>query len=116
VERLGQDGTSLGRDARHYADLYVLGQRPEVRDMLESDEYSAICADYDATSRHYFPKSYRPPPSLRFGTSNALFPPMALHAAIESDYDAEVARLYYRGAPPPFGDVLALMTELKLLL
>ena len=116
VERLKQDGTPIGRDARHYADLHVLGQQPEVRAMLGSSEYTAIRADYDEKSRAYFRNSYRPPPDLRFTTSDALFPPPELRTALEADYAREVGRLYYRSSPPAFAEVLGLMEDLRSLL
>ena len=75
VERLKQGGTPLGRDVRHYADLYVLAGRPEVLDMLASPEYESIRRDYDEKSRAYFANSHRPPNNLHFASSDALFPP-----------------------------------------
>lgn len=41
---------------------------------LTRSPVSAIKADYDETSRKYFPKSYRPTDGLRFNSSDALFP------------------------------------------
>lgn len=115
VERLEKEGVSLGRDVRHYADLYVLAGRPEVIEMLESDEYEAIRLDYDEKSRTYFPNSYRPPPDLRFTSSNALFPPDELRAQIEPGYEEECQRLFFR-RHPSFGEVLARLAEIRDLL
>ncbi|HWN74076.1 MAG TPA: nucleotidyl transferase AbiEii/AbiGii toxin family protein [Solirubrobacterales bacterium] len=115
VERLKQEGVSLGRDVRHYADLYVLAGRPEVIEMLESDEYEAIRLDYDEKSRTYFPNSYRPPPGLRFTSSDALFPPDELRARIEPGYEEECQRLFFR-PHPSFGKVLERLTEIRSLL
>lgn len=115
VERLKQDGVPLGRDVRHYADLHVLAGRPEVIEMLESDEYEAIRLDYDEKSRTYFPNSYRPPPDLRFTSSNALFPPDELRAQIEPGYEEECQRLFFRPYPN-FGEVLERFTEIRDLL
>ena len=111
VERLKADGHPLGRDARHYADIYVLAGRDEVLDMLRSDEYAEICRDYDANSRAFFPKSYRPPESLRFNNSDALFAPEHVRELIELDYERECARLFFR-PHPPFGDVLGRIEEI----
>ncbi len=83
--------------------------------MFRSDEYAAIKADYDANSRVFFPRSYRPPDNLTFAYSDALFPPDELHAAIEADYERECARLFFR-PHPPFGDVLARLREIRSLL
>ena len=105
VERLKLEGHPLGRDVRHYADLYVLAGKQDVRDMLASPEYASIKADYDAKSRTYFPNSYRPPDGLRFDKSDALFPDDELRAVIEPVYEDECRRLFFR-PHPPFGEVL----------
>lgn len=64
VVRLLEDGHPLGRDARHYPDLYVLAGKHEVRSMLASPEYEEICRDYDEKSSKFFAGSYRPPDDL----------------------------------------------------
>lgn len=115
VERLKHEGHPLGRDARHYADLHALAGRDEVDSMLRTAEYQAIREDYDANSREFFPKSYRPPDGLRFAHSDALFPPDDLRALIEPDYDRECERLFFR-PHPPFTDVLARLKGLRDLL
>ncbi len=115
VERLEQDGTPLGRDVRHFADLFVLAGRPEVIEMLESVEYEAIRLDYDEKSRAYFPHGYRPPPDLRFASSDALFPSDGLRAKIEPGYEEECGRLFFR-PHPRFGEVLERFEEIRDLL
>ena len=115
IERLKTDGHQLGRDARHYADIHVLAATDEVLTMLTSDEYAAIKSDYDANSRAFFPKSYRPPDGLTFANSDALFPPDDLRARIEPDYERECSRLFFR-PHPPFADVLNRLRDLKSLL
>jgi hypothetical protein len=112
IERLKSEGHPLGRDARHYADLYVLGGRQEVVDMLGGEEYELIRLDYDEKSRAYFPKSYRPPVDLRFGASDALFPDAELRSIIEPVYEEECQRLFFR-PHPPFAEVLARFEELR---
>lgn len=115
VEQLKENDAPLGRDVRHYADLYVLAGRPEVTAMLASDEYDEIKADYDEKSRTFFPRSYRPPPGLDFRASDALFPPDELRAKIESGYEEECQRLFFR-PHPGFGDVLERFAEIRDLL
>ena len=115
VEQLMEDDVPLGRDVRHYADLYVLAGRSEVTAMLASDEYDEIKADYDEKSRTFFPRSYRPPPGLDFRASDALFPPDELRAAIEPGYEEECRRLFFR-PHPGFGDVLERFAEIRDLL
>lgn len=112
IERLKSEDHPLGRDARHYADLFVLGGREEVIDMLGSKEYELIRLDYDEKSRAFFPKSYRPPVDLRFGSSDALYPDEELRAKIEPVYEEECRRLFFR-PHPPFSDVLARFEELR---
>lgn len=112
IERLKAEGHPLGRDARHYADIFVLAGQPEVLAMLESEEFELICLDYDAKSRTFFPDSYRPPPSLRFANSDALFPSDELRAQIEPDYEQECARLFHR-PHPPFVKVLRRLNEVR---
>lgn len=115
VERLKADGHPLGRDARHYADIHVLAATDEVLAMLRSEEYAEIKADYDANSRAFFPKSYRPPDGLTFAASDALYPPDELRTTIEADYERECARLFYKPYPP-FDDVLARLVDLRALI
>lgn len=115
VERLEQEGVPLGRDVRHYADLYVLAGRPEVIAMLGSEEYEAIRLDYDEKSRTYFPNSYRPPPDLGFTSSNALFPADELRTGIEPGYEEECRHLFFR-PHPGFDEVLERFAEIRDLL
>lgn len=105
VERLKTEGERLRRDARHYADLYVLAGRPEVQTMIESAEYEQIRVDYDEKSIRFFKNSYRPPEHLRFNKSDAVFLPGKLRAMVEEDYYADV-RLLFRDDPPPFDAVI----------
>jgi hypothetical protein len=73
VERLICEGHPLGRDGRHYSDLYVLAGQQEVRSMLASPEYEEIKRGYDTRSREIFATAYRPPADLSFKKSPALF-------------------------------------------
>lgn len=112
VMRLREDGTQVARDARHYADLHALAQRPEVVAMLESDEYEQIRRDYDELSSKWFPKSHRPPADLRFNESEALFPSGDLRAALAADY-REQCELLFPGEFAPFDAVLASFQRLR---
>jgi len=112
VDRMRTDGTPIGRDARHYADLHVLGHLPDVRAMLSSPEYDEITQDYDQISRRYFPKSYRAPRELRFSQSEALFPTRDLRREIARDYERQCEILFY-GPYPRFDEVLAGFEEIR---
>jgi hypothetical protein len=58
------DGTLFSNYTRHYYDILCLAQRPEVRTMLQSEEYINIKQDCDRISQEYFqrtvPSSARP--------------------------------------------------------
>jgi hypothetical protein len=112
VVRLIQERVSLGRDARHYADLYALAGTPEVRAMLVSPEYDAIRTDYDAKSREFFAVTYRPPKDLAFGASPALFPDRALRERIAVDYEAQ-CQLLFAGNYPSFDEVCDRLEEIR---
>jgi hypothetical protein len=116
VIRLQQEGHPLGRDARHYPDLYVLAGQQEVRAMLASPEYGEIRRDYDEKSRAFFPKSYRPPQDLSFAESPALFPDGELLEQLATEYDTQCNLLFSGGDYPSFADVLARFEEIRALL
>lgn len=116
VERLKEEGHAIGRDARHYADLYALAGTDEVLAMIRSDDYEQIKVDYDETSRKYFPKTYRPPADLSFKDSDALFPPEALRAQIDEDYTRECRVLFANRPYPRVGDVISRLEEIRDLL
>jgi hypothetical protein len=114
IERFKSDGTPVGRDVRHYADLYYLAGESEVLEMLTSEEYHAIRFDYDANSRRFYGRVYRPPadPELRFRQSDALFPPTALRAVIEPACERE-CRMLFASPHPAFAEVLARFESLR---
>jgi hypothetical protein len=115
VERLKEEGRPLGRDVRHYADLYVLSKTPEVLDMLASQEYEAIRCDYDRKSLKYFPNSHRPPDRLNFSDSDALLLPVELCEQIEPDHERECRSLFV-GPHPSFRAVRKRLAEIRHLL
>lgn len=102
----------LGTYCRHYYDLACLAERPEVRRMLESSEYGAICRDYDRISRQHYPRDYRPPPDLRFGASMALFPGKDLADDLGREYERQCAVLCF-GAYSSWQDVLQRFQNIK---
>lgn len=116
VIRLRDEEHPLERDARHYADLYVLAGRHEVRAMLDSPEYGEIRRDYDARSREFFAASYRPPEGLSFANSVALFPEGALRDQLAAEYDTECRLLFSDQSFPSFDEVLVRFGEIRPLL
>lgn len=115
VELLKRDGRPIGTYARHYYDLFKLSDQEAVLAMLKSEEYAAIKVDYDSISREYFPNSYFYPKDMTFANSEALFPPTALSAALEDDYERQCKQLCY-GPYPPWADLLGRFDSLRALL
>jgi hypothetical protein len=60
------DGTLFSNYTRHYYDILCLAQRPEVRTMLQSEEYINIKQDCDRISQEYFKEQSHRPPDLKF--------------------------------------------------
>lgn len=117
VERqLSELDYALGRDARHYSDLYFLARTPEVVAMLNSSEYQEICLDYDEKSREFFGKYYRPPEGLKFDSSPAFFPDQSLRDALEEDYVRQCGLLFATDDYPSFDAVLTEFIGLRELL
>jgi len=115
VELLKREGRPLGGYARHYYDLSQLADRPEVEQMLRSDEYGAIKADYDAISRTHFAKSYFFPEGMSFSKSEALFPQKELAAMIADEYERQCRHLCF-GSFPSWEQVQAKFDQLRSLL
>jgi hypothetical protein len=115
VVRLVGEGVPLGRDARHYADLHALAGTHEVRAMLASPEYAEIRDDYDAKSRKFFSRIYRPPEDLSFADSQALFPDPDLRMQIEKEYESQ-CQLLFAGDYPSFDEVCVRFEEIRNLL
>ena len=116
VQRLLDEEHPLGRDARHYPDLFALAGTEAVRNMLASEEYEEIRLDYDRTSRKFFESIYRPPGGLTFRDSPALFPDEELRARLEPDYEDQCRLLFSDGNYPTFAEVLIRFAELRELL
>lgn len=116
VMDLQSGGRPLGRDARHYSDLYVLSTEPEVRSMLASDEYGEIRRDCDAKSREFFLDGYQPPADLSFAESPAFYPDPGLRDQLEEDYEEQCRLLFSDDDYPRFESVLARFDEIRGLL
>ena len=115
VELFKREGRRVGSYARHYYDLYQLSSRPEVAEMLRSDEYGAIKSDYDAVSREHFAKSYFAPEGMSFRSSDALFPVDELARSLRGEYERQCAQLCLR-PHPRWAEVQARFQELRDLL
>jgi hypothetical protein len=115
VEAFKKDGTEIGGYARHYYDLFCLAQRPEVLEMLRSDEYQAIKVDYDRISRTYFAKSYIPPANMKFAKSDALYPPKELRIILAARLE-EQCRVLCFGPFPRWEELAGRLEDLRELL
>ncbi len=115
IELFKQDGTPIGPHARHYYDLYQLGQRQEVIDMLKSPEYAEIKADYEVVSKKFFPNHYFAPEGMSFANSDAMFPPKELSEIIGPQYEQQCQALCY-GPFPTWDEVLACFENMRSLL
>ena len=115
VDTFKKTGREIGGYARHYYDLFCLAERPEVMAMLRSEEYGEIKADYDRVSREHFEKSYVPPPDMSFATSDALFPPAELAAALGAEFEKQ-CRILCFGAFPTWDEMQARLAEIRVLL
>lgn len=115
VEIYKRDGRPIGTYARHYYDLYQLAGQPQVRAILESEEYARIKSDYDRISRAHFERDYLPPEGMSFAMSDALYPTGDLLAAIRRDYEAQCRVLCF-GSSPSWDDVQGRFAELQSLL
>lgn len=112
VELYKRGASPIGTYARHYYDLFQLAGQPEVRVMLESDEYAEIRADYDRVSKEHFPKHYIPPDGMSFAGSDALFPSGDLLVAIRRDYEQQCQVLCFE-VSPSWDEVQARFAELR---
>ena len=115
VELMKRNGQPLGSYARHYYDLFQLAAQPEVVELLKSDDYGAIKADYDRISQEHFDRSYFFPEGMRFAVSEALFPPIGIEPALKSEYEAQCRMLCY-GPYPSWDNVKLRFVELRDLL
>lgn len=115
VELLKRDERPLGSYARHYYDLYLLAAQESVVDMLASEEYSVIKADYDEISRAHFERSYFAPDEMSFAHSDALFPPADLADEIGAEYEAQCRQLCF-GPYPTWQSVQLRFLEIRTLL
>jgi hypothetical protein len=104
IEAFKKNGTAIGGYARHYYDLYCLADRIEVREMLGSNEYEIIKADYDRISRAFFDRGYVPPPDMTFSKSDALFPTATLREVIATQFEKQ-CRILCFGTFPSWNEV-----------
>ncbi|MBS2037935.1 nucleotidyl transferase AbiEii/AbiGii toxin family protein [bacterium] len=112
VELYLRNGEPIGTYSRHYYDLYQLGQRQEVLEMLRSDEYTQIKEDYERISLRHYRKSYFRPDQMSFSNSRALFPQGELAERLGENYQRQCQILCF-GPFPPWNKVLQLFEDLR---
>lgn len=111
VMKSQQDGQSIGTYARHYYDLFCLAKKSEVREMLNTDEYTQIKEDCDRVSREHF-TDYQPPEEMKFSNSLAMFPTGELGKTIAREYEQQCSRLCY-GNYPSWEDISVCFAEIR---
>ncbi len=99
VEKFKRTGIGVGSYARHYYDLFCLSERKEVLEMLRSNEYEAIKADYDRVSRKHFEAQYVAPPDMDFSKSEAIFPQGNISTALGIEFERQCRVLCYDKFP-----------------
>lgn len=99
VEKFKKTGIGIGGYARHYYDLFCLAERNEVLEMLLSNEYEEIKADYDRISRKYFEASYLPPQDMNFAKSEAIYPKGELEVIIAAEFEKQCRILCFKEYP-----------------
>jgi hypothetical protein len=75
---------------------------------------SPLCGA-DRVSTEHFPKSYVPPPDMRFAKSDALYPSAGLRTAIAADFEAQ-CRILCFGPSPTWDEVEARFADVRSLL
>lgn len=104
VERHRSGEEPIGRAARHFADLAVLAEQPEIEALLNSAEYREIVTDVDRASRDWYGARHRPPADLNFAASLVFLPDDASEA-VSRAYRSECDRLFFGRAYPSLSEV-----------
>lgn len=112
VERLRTGAEPIGRTSRHFADLAVLAERPEVAAMLDDGSYRNILLDVDRASREWYGTRHLPPADLDFARSSAFLTPDVFDL-VEPDYRRECDRLFFGRAHPDLAAGQALLAALR---
>lgn len=105
----------IGNYARHYYDLFYLAQKPEVKLMLESEEYQNIKDNCHQISQLHFGDNYYKPENITFSKSKALFPTKELRQTIISEYEKQCRNLCY-AEYPTWQEIESCFNELRNLL
>ena len=107
-------GIGSGREplARHYFDLMLLADQPEVEEMLRGPEYHAIVRDCLDIDHRYYGRPKHDEGAWSFRESAALFPSEELSESLRRDYESQCAVLCF-GAYPPWKEVIARFESLR---
>lgn len=113
VMKYKNDNILLGSNTRHYYDLFCLAQKPEIKLMLQQEEYQLIKQDCDSISKSQFENNYCPPDDLNFSKSEALFPTEELRKIISTEYNKQCSILCYQKKYPKWDEVESCFEELR---
>lgn len=103
VERLRAGTEPIGRASRHFADLAVLAERPEVLSMFDDGSYRGIVIDVDRASREWYGERHLPPMDLDFAASS-VFLSGDVFDAVEGAYRRECDRLFFGRSYPSLAE------------
>jgi hypothetical protein len=112
VEERRYPGEPIGPLARHYFDLMLLADQPEVEEMLRGPEYHAIVRDCLDIDHRYYGRPKHDESAWSFRESAALFPSEELSESLRRDYESQCAVLCF-GAYPPWKEVIARFESLR---
>lgn len=88
----------LTTHARHYYDLFCLAHTQEVKQMLQTEEFSKIKQDCHNIGQQHF-DNYRSPEDMNFSKSEAIFPTGELRQSIAREYSQQCKNLCYGNYP-----------------
>ncbi len=97
---------AIGRNVRHYADLYALAGLPEVQRFVGTADYEELRENIAQNTAEWFSYAIPLEQGAKFADSPAVAPGSDLRRALRVAYQREVPQLFFRGDPPGLDDVL----------
>ncbi len=101
-----QNNREIGRNVRHYADLYALAGLPAVQLFVGTAEYEEVRENIAQNTAEWFSDAIPLEKGAKFADSPAIMPNSDLRSALQVAYQNEVPQLFFRGDPPDLDAVL----------
>ncbi len=101
-----QNNREIGRNVRHYADLYALAGLPEVQLFVGTAEYEEVRENIAQNTAEWFSDAIPLEKGAKFADSPAITPSQDLRSALQVAYQNVVPQLFFRGDPPDLDAVL----------